>query len=156
MNGSHVDQTAPSLTALRVIHLGMTTSLVPLAVVAGFLGPDRAAGEDHPMDALAHAAIVVVVFAVPSALFLQTLVARRVANKREEALQQLEAGLVPGKMAAACTIAWGLIQGAGIFGGVIALITGIIWAVAAPIAAFIVLAAMRPTERGLRSLAESV
>ena len=51
--------------------------------------------------------------------------------------------------------AWLTIEGAGLFGGVIALVTGITWALAAPIVAFVALAAMRPTEDGLRSLIEA-
>ena len=156
MAGWHLEQTAPSLTALRVIHLGLTAGLVPLAAVAGFLEPNRAAGGDGSLDVLAHVAIVLVVFAIPSALFLQTVVARRVATKRDEALEQLEARLVPDEVSAACMVACGIIEGAGLFGGVVALITGITWALAAPIVAFIVLAVMRPTEHGLRSLVESV
>ena len=34
-------------------------------------------------------------------------------------------------------VAWGIIEGAGLFGGVVALITGITWALAAPIVAFV-------------------
>ena len=52
-------------------------------------------------------------------------------------------------------VAWGIIEGAGLFGGVVALVTGITWALAAPIVAFVALAAMRPTEAGLRSLVEA-
>ncbi|MEC7233280.1 MAG: hypothetical protein VXZ39_10050 [Planctomycetota bacterium] len=156
MAGWHLEQSAPSLTALRVIHLGLVTGLVPLAAVAGFLGPDVAADRGHSLGVLALVAIVLVVLSIFSALFLQTTIARRVATKRDEALEQLEAGLVRDEVSAACMVAWGIIEGAGLFGGVVALVTGITWALAAPIVAFVALAAMRPTEAGLRSLVESV
>ena len=156
MNGWHLQQrTPPSINGLRVIHLGLTTGLVPLTAVAGFLGPDMADRGDHGLDVLAHVAIVLIVAAVPSALYLQTAVARRVATRRDEALEQLVAGWVPEELSTACMAAWLTIEGAGLFGGVVALITGITWALAAPIVAFIVLTAMRPTEHGLRSLVEA-
>lgn len=156
MNGWHLQQrTPPTITGLRVIHLGLTTALVPLAAVAGLLGPEMADGGNHGMDVLAHVAIALIVAAIPSALSLRTAVARRVETRRDEALEQLDAGWVPEELSAACMAAWLTIEGAGLFGGVIALVTGITWALAAPIVAFVALAAMRPTEDGLRSLVEA-
>ncbi len=115
-----------------------------------------AADRGPSLGVLVLVAIVLVVLAILSALFLQTTIARRVATKRDEALEQLEAGSVRDEVSAACMVAWGIIEGAGLFGGVVALVTGITWALAAPIVAFVALAAMRPTEAGLRSLVESV
>ena len=71
MNGWHLQQrTPPTITGLRVIHLGLTTALVPLAAVAGLLGPEMADGGNHGMDVLAHVAIALIVagFRVDSAV----------------------------------------------------------------------------------------
>ena len=82
MNGWHLQQrTPPTITGLRVILLGLTTGLVPLAAVAGFLGPEMADGGNHGMDVLAHVAIALIVAAIPSALSLRTAASRRGATR---------------------------------------------------------------------------
>lgn len=150
----------PTIAAFRIIHFALIMGVVILAVVAGVLGPEMASngeeGRDGSMDMLAYVAIAMLVTSVPMAVQLRTVLARGVAARRDEALEQVAAGVMPKEVATASLVSAAMIEGAGLFGGVVALITGMAWVLAVPIAAVVVMVLLVPSESGVRSLVESV
>lgn len=163
MNHGRVDPNAPppKISAFQVIHGAMISGVTLFAVIAGFLGPDMAAPvegtEPDTTFAMFHyIALGVLAAALPISLFLPRALARGAAKRRQEALAEVDQGLMPQEAAKGSIMGAVLLEGPGLFGCVVVLLTGNLWVLAIPAVSVLVMALRIPTQGRVRRLIESV
>jgi DMSO reductase anchor subunit len=141
------------LTALRLVVVVMLASLVTFGVIASIIGP-RISQDPALARVLLPAAVLLAVTELTAYLVLRKITLAKVGGQLSQdiSLAEAEAALFPAWQTLNL-IRSAMLEGIGLFGVVIAMVTGVKAAFVVPAVAVILLLAGFPTRGRLQSLA---
>jgi hypothetical protein len=133
-----------TIRSLRLVLLALALGLTGLSLVALVVDPSAGRRDPELSTLLLGVTGVLLVTNLALALVMRARGVRQAAERRAEALAELEAGELPGELARAAILAGALVEAPGLLGGVTFLLTRETLALVAPAVAILALLSFLP------------
>jgi len=144
---------SPSIATARLVVFALMGGVALFTIVAAVVEIDRS--EHGSMRTVLLMALAMTgVAALTCAVIVPRAIAARVAPRRDQALAEISAGNLPFELMTATLTAAALVEGFGLFGATVFLITRDVLALVAPVLSIMLLAGQLPTADGAREQVE--